>query len=521
MKKANLLTYFVMSLGLAPYAAAQPEAGGPSVEQAAEEYRNREEALANFQSTLHEKSPGGQKADDEQPRDQLRLLVKEAFYARQKLRFEQVQELERRLKEIRLAIAKTQQNEEVIINSRLDELLSGQAAGRRTRYIEEQAVVDGKTVTIRKPVYETVGAPSGVPQDLGETVDLHLTPGGPVLSSQPGGATVPRQVGKGRPTGEEVVVGEREEQVVVDGKTVTRRVPVTIRKPIFGGGAQANKFDPDGDISESRPIIPTSGGPMVVPGSAAASERPQSPLADFDIETRERLAELDVQAAEEDYLAAENNLSQIRKSNETGAVPASAVSKFEKDHRHAAIELKRAKAKLAGLARQRAELEAAAEAAVEEAEAERDRAAALVPREVAAKDAADAQLDEAQAQVEAAQAALAYQQKTFERIKNLVAEKAVHEKLLHEREEALAAAQSNLDSAEASVRGNEATVHQRKSAITVAQHSLKLAEARLRAATAARDRLKRSSEKPNPFEGNVEGPSPKTQTPNDPPERSR
>lgn len=462
MKKANLLTYFVMALGLAPYAAAQPEAGGPSVEKAAEEYRNREEALANFQSTLHEKSAGGQKADDEQPRDQLRLLVKEAFYARQKLRFEQVQELERRLKEIRLAIAKTQQNEEVIINSRLDELLSGQVAGRRTRYIEEQAVVDGKTVTIRKPVYETVGAPSGVPQDLGETMDLHLTPGGPVLSSQPGGVTVPRQVGN--------------PELGIVGTTFTAR-----------GGAT---------------------GPRQV-GNPAAGERPELPLADFDIETRERLAELDLQAAEVDVEATEKDLSRARALYETGTLTAEELRSREKDHRHAAIELKRAKAKLEGLERQRAELEAAAEAAVEEAEAERDRAAALVPREAAAKDAADAQLDEAQAKVEAAQAALAYQQKTFERIKNLVAEKAVDEKLLHEREEALAAAKSNLDSAEASVRGNEAIVHQRKSAITVAQHSLKLAEARLRAATAARDRLKRSSEKPNPFEGKVEGPSPK------------
>lgn len=238
--------------------------------------------------------------------------------------------------------------------------------------------------------------------------------------------------------------------------------------------------------------------------SASPGHGQSNAIDQFDIETREHLAKLDVQAAEVDVEVTEKDLSRASAAYETGTLSAEQFRSYEKDNRHAEIELQRAKAKLEGLARQRFELEAAADAAVEQAEAEGQKAAALVREAEAAGETALAQVEKSKSDVEAAESTLAYRQKQYDRMKSLAAEKAVDEKLVHESENHLDAAKASLAATKASVITAQAAVDERASAIEGAQAELSRAKARLRAATAARDRLKNSSKKPNPFEAKVE-----------------
>lgn len=130
MKKTNPLTCFMLALGIAHFAAAEEQAGGLSVEKAAKDYAQQEDAL---QKALRERSNDGRNTGG-QPRDELRLLVKKSFDARQKLRHAHVKDLERRLHVIERAIERSQQNEQVIIEARLDDLLSGGAVGGQPQY---------------------------------------------------------------------------------------------------------------------------------------------------------------------------------------------------------------------------------------------------------------------------------------------------------------------------------------------------------------------------------------------------
>ena len=217
--------------------------------------------------------------------------------------------------------------------------------------------------------------------------------------------------------------------------------------------------------------------------------RQQEDAPDFDLETRERLAQLDLQAAEEDYLAAEKDLSQVRKLHETGAIAESELRAREKDHRHAAVELKRAKVKLEGLARQRTELQAKADDAINVAMAEESKAMARFNASRAEAETAQARVIAAEADVAQAEATYKYRETQQQRIKKLFEQKAVDEKLFDETAEQLETSKAGLDGAKAALAVAKATLNQSKQAIEERVAEAKGAQARVQAAKVERGRL--------------------------------
>lgn len=432
---------------------------GLSFDAAREQYDQAYKREAEFfENAVPHLGDGSVRKWNDDQRKKLRTLVEQTFEARQELQHAELRELQRRLDAIGRAMNDREQHKELIIDTRLSELISSEGASDSYREELVQRVENGEIKSIRRRV--------------------------PVKATQP---PVPptRYV---------------EEQAVVDGKTVT------IRKPVYEGGG--GQLYPGGATIEAKPIL-TNASPAFEPAKAAPGERLPSPLADFDIETRERLAELDVQAAEEDYLEAEKALKKVQKLREQGAITEEGLSSRENDHRHAAIELKRAKAKLEGIARQRAELEAAAEAAIEQAVAEQQNAAANLHVSRASYEAAVADVAQAKAEVVRAQATCDYRDKQYQRMTELAQAKSIDEKLLDESLEQLEAAKAMLEAAKAALASRNANVQQSASSIEQAEATVQLAEARVRAARAQRDRLKGSAGKPITFEGKVEETEPK------------
>lgn len=429
MKKANLLTCFVVAFGFARYAAAQEQSRESAVEEAAQEYRQQEEALANRQGALRAKLGGGPSADGEQARNELRLLVKQSFDARQKLRSAQVKELQRRLHDIELAIGKSQANEETIIDARVDDLLSGRPTSGRYVTVYEQYVEDGEVKTRESRVLSGVGtvgrgAVQYVPQPL------------PSLPS-------PR--------------------VVPSGNAPTMTPPVTA-----GGSGWKN-------------------GP---PGVMAGSETGPAD-ANFDIDTRERLAELDLEQASAKRDVAANDYESHKEANQKapGSTPQPEMRKLEDLLRLAEIEVKRARTKLEGFARERSDLAAAAEVEVEAAEAARHKAVAKLETSRALAEAAASEIAKAEADVTSAQANFDFCQKQYDRMKELAEAKSVEERLVDEKSNELQNAKGALESVRTGVVIAKAEATQAKSAAAESQADVELAEARLRAAQARRDRL--------------------------------
>ncbi|HWB11070.1 MAG TPA: hypothetical protein VG826_17715 [Pirellulales bacterium] len=217
----------------------------------------------------------------------------------------------------------------------------------------------------------------------------------------------------------------------------------------------------------------------------------QSEAPDFDLETRERLAQLDLQAAEEDYAAAEKGLAHEQKLHEAARVGWSAVEAREKDLRHASLELKRAKVKLDGLVKQRAEFEATADAAVNEATAQQREAMDRLRVSSGEMAAAKARLTAADADVAKASAAYEYREKQWERMKKLYEEKGVESKLLDEAEEQLAVARASLEGVQAAVAVAKAEVERIEVAIEQGRAEVAAAEERRQAAALKRARIGR------------------------------
>lgn len=424
MKKTNLLTCFVLALGIANFAAAEEQPAGLAVEKAAADYAQQEDAL---QKALRERTTDGRNIG-EQPRDELRLLVKKSFDARQNLRYAHVKDLERRLHMIERAIQRSQQNEEVIIEARLDDLLSGLPIAGQPQYPrgafqyvpQQRFSKDGKPVTVYAP---------GVP----------------------GINPFPPQA------------GQIANPIPQAGQVVSPPLPT------FGAGK-----------------------PMAVPGSTfyAAQEPPaKRPAADVDIETREQLAKLDVRAAERETASALDELTSLQKLEKEGAVSEPQIRAAQNRYEQAKTDLERAKTKLEGSARERSGLIEAAEAEVEEAQAARHKAGAQRQTSIAQVEAAEAEIAKAEAEVASAQAQVNSRQKQYDRVKELAKAKAVDEKLLDEKADDLDAAKGALESAQATVVIANTNARQAKSVVDESLADLELAEARLRAAKARRERL--------------------------------
>jgi HlyD family secretion protein len=124
------------------------------------------------------------------------------------------------------------------------------------------------------------------------------------------------------------------------------------------------------------------------------------------------------------------------------------------------------------------------EAAVEQAEAHVVQMEAAVESAKADYDAAKALIGEREADVEHAQSTKSYRGKQLERIKNLVAQKAVDAKLQDEEEEHYDAAVAGLSSARASVVSAKAQATAAKAKIDQAQADLEDARAKVDVAEA-------------------------------------
>ena len=206
------------------------------------------------------------------------------------------------------------------------------------------------------------------------------------------------------------------------------------------------------------------------------------------METRERLAQLDVDEAEAELAAAVKELDALQRAR--SAVSGRALQEGVRKKRKAEYELKRSKLNLEGLARRRAELQTAADAEIAEAEAEVVRVKAKVDIAKANEISAEAQLKKLKAELEGAAAAAAHCRKVFERLHQLATvQKAVDIKLVDEADEKKLAALAALANAKSAVETGEAHVVQAKAAIEEVLAELNVAKVRLQAAQARRDRL--------------------------------
>jgi hypothetical protein len=257
------------------------------------------------------------------------------------------------------------------------------------------------------------------------------------------------------------------------GPNSQRAQPQTSRVP---QSESETIYDPDLDETVGQP--------------RGAGNRTGRPEADeFDIETREQLAQLDVQGAETDLEAAKKALSIAQALHDEGAATPRNLLSAEQDFSRAEFELKRARAKLRGVARQRTELQTAAESDVLQAKAEESKAAAGVQSADAAHEAARAELDKVTAEVEAAKATLVVAEQHYTYSNKLANTGAIGRDSLAEVEKEVTTAKAALDGANASVAKAKAKARECAAAIDIARAESYRAQVHLRAATARRDRL--------------------------------
>lgn len=290
--------------------------------------------------------------------------------------------------------------------------------------------------------------------------------------------------------------GEWSAEVDPDGKIIT------VQKWSLGP-SNVPRRDPATDAGNApppagTPDYPPAGfkhEPRNAPSPPPQEERSPDETGDdasaaaFDIDTRERLAQLDLKAAEEEYVAAEKALKHAQKLRDAGTVTESALSSREQEHRRAAVAVERAKIKLDGIARQRTELKRAAETAIAEANFDVEKTAATVRASQANVAAADARVAQLKASVVEAEATFKFREKQYARMKALAAAKSIDERLLDEAEENRQSAQAALTGAKAAVAMGQVSVKQAEALLERAQAESGLAEQRLKAARAALERV--------------------------------
>ncbi|HEV7224938.1 MAG TPA: hypothetical protein VGN42_19700, partial [Pirellulales bacterium] len=417
-------------------AGAQPPSDALPVDAAKAQYQQAEQrairVAIDFLKKHQENASDEQTNDRPALRGKLRPVVEESFDARQRLQQAELKELRRRLTEIEQAIETREKNKDVIVNSRIDELLHAPAK-------------------------------SG-------SLTLPGSPGGPV-TAPPGGP----------PPGTVANVRYVQDTVVENGRLIpiTREITEYVK---IQGATVPQPEDADDEPSAARPRTTFDASTGGAQGAGFA-------IGELDLDTRERLAQLDVQTAEEELEAATTDVRGLGKLFEKGAASHSALAERKKEQRQAEYQFERAKLKLEGLAGQRAELEAAAEAAVAEMQGEREKAAAAVASAEANYAAAKAQMQKIAADVESASSNRNFRNKAYDRMRKFFETKSIDAQTLDEAEERLHAANAAVAGAESAVATGKANVERSKSAIDEARAAMNVAELRLSAAQARRDRL--------------------------------
>ena len=449
MKRTIAILFIAAAVGCtlaARQAAAQAPSDGISIDAAQKNFDEANSRAADLAKSILDAKDDSAAGDRQALRERLRPAVEESFNARQQLQHAQLEQLRRRLDEIEKSIKERKENKESIIKSRIEELLSAKTANRFSDLFYDEGKREFRPVPADR-------LPAVVPQ-----------PGPP----------------ENLPPGTERRVRYVEEQVQVNGEVKTVKRPVyEIVPSAKPNAAPPRGNDNNGFVAPPRKSDDDSTG---IRGAAFAREA-------FDFAVRERLTHLDMEAAEEDRAAAEQDLARLRKRYEQGEVHEFSLREVENKLRQAERALKRAKATLEALALERTELAAAADADVAEAEAEVKRAEAKVEGAKASVVAALAEINRLEAEVESAKSNLESRDKVFKRLQKLVDEKAVDMTLLDEKEEQREAARAALAAAEAALRNGSALAERAKAAVTEAEQELNVAKARLRAAQARRERL--------------------------------
>lgn len=471
MNRTSAIPVVVLSMACI-FATHQAGAQPPKIAPLSEAQKEYAEATMRAEELARAlRAVGSPDSNSASLREKLSPLVEASFNARQQWQRTELEDLRRRLGEIERAIEAREQNKEVIVNSRIEALLASSPAINAAKGDNQSAA--GKI----KPSESAIQ--SGREDAFDESADA---PGVPIQTS-PGSpeAALPKL-----PPGMEARVHYVQEDVEVNG------VRTTITRPVI---EYVQIERPKGGQSESIAVEPYAPPPRKADANSLIEAKDSGSYESAsDLDTRQRLALLDLQAAEEDYAAAEKALAEERVLYDKGVTAVSVVTSREKDLRHAAIELRRAKVKLNGLAAQRAELQSASESALVEANAEVERAEAKVriaEANVATAQAKKAQLD---ADVEGAMSNLDFQSKKYKRLDQLAnVEKAIDLKLVDEAEEKLRAAEAALSGFQAAAATGGADIDQAKAAVEEARAEWNIAEARRRAAQARLDRLKRQT----------------------------
>lgn len=289
----------------------------------------------------------------------------------------------------------------------------------------------------------------------------------------------------------------REEQYFENGELKKRQVPVVVRRttPVPGG-----QLPEQGRLGGVLPSPLPAGGqpPREIPEAGTKEQNETASEAQFDLETRERLAQIDLQEAQEEYDAEEKQIKQARRLHETGAMSESGLAMFEKKLRRARAELDRAKVKVEGVKRQR---EAAAKEAVADAEGQRNIAVGMVRQKEGNRNGAQELLKEAEAALEAAAAKRDYEVKQGERIQKLFDSKAVEATVVEEQKQKLAAADAAWANARAKAKTANAFLKDTEVQLEEARAAVPVAEANLREARAQLDSLVRTPAPKSPDDG--------------------
>ena len=448
MKRTFALACLAAAVGCA-LAAQRANAQAPSVGAAQKMFDEANSRAADLAKSILG-GKGESPAEDRQALgERLRPVVEESFNARQQLQHAKLESLRRWLDEIEKSIKEREENKEAIIKSRIEELLLPKT--------EDQE----KHNSTYKNFFRDA-------ENVRPTAENRQ----PMVVPQPG---PPENV----PPGMEVRERYVEEQAEVNGQTDT------IRRPFYEivKIGQPNSARHDGDDNDGYVASPLKSDDQSMTNHGAASPRDA-----FDFAVRERLAQLDAEAAEEDRKAAEQYLAGLRQHK--GVITAGTLKETENKLRQAERALKRAKATLEALALERTELAADAEADVIEAEVEVKRAEAKVEAARASAATALTQIKTLEAEVETAQANLNSQKKSYERMYRLATEeKAVDMKLVDEKQEKLHAAEGSLTAAQGAVLTGKARATQCEADVLAAEAELNVAQTRRHAAQRRRERL--------------------------------
>ena len=480
------------SLAEQPRAGANASAAAPNVpplDAAKKQYQEAAQRASSLAVDLlkraNQQSPDAEAADRQAIRDKLRPLVEQSFDARQRLQQAELNELRGRLAEIERSLAQREQRKGAIVDSRIDELLNPSAGRAESGFVYEEVVKDGKRIPIARwigpgnnPAAPAVSAPTPVNGGSHPGTALSPTPA-PLANLPPGTELRVRYV--------------QEEQVLPNGERKMVRIPVYETAEIRQSAAPLdNGASSDATIEPRRQSDDRSTRDKA---AAAAAEG-------FDLETRERLAQLDVEQAQAERPAASEELDRLRKLYEKGAAPESAVLTASKRAVDADYALKRAKLKLEGLARERQTQQFAAEAEILRAKVEIKRAEAKYDAAKATAAAADAEVQKLESDVEAAKANHEFRQKVYKRLQELAGQGTVDVRLLDEKEEQSEAARAALAAAEAALQKGSASVWQAKAGVEEAVADHDLARELLRAAQARHERLSRSHKGADLKQGN-------------------